>query len=65
LRARQVGPVLPQAWRRWELAWKPRPGRHLLACRATDVRGVSQPPQPLWNRLGYGANGVQEVEVVL
>ena len=60
--ARLVGPALPHAWRRFELQWTPpRPGRYALRCRATDARGETQPESPRWNRLGYGANGVQEM----
>ena len=29
-------------WRQWKLAWDATPGRHDLACRATDGRGVLQ-----------------------
>jgi hypothetical protein len=65
LEARMVGPALPHAWRRFELDWTPRsPGRHVLICRATDIRGQSQPDEPEWNELGYGNNAVQRIEVV-
>jgi hypothetical protein len=63
--ARLMGPLLPHAWRRFELRWKLRPGRHRLVCRATDLRGESQPLQPQWNPLGYGNNSVQEIEILL
>jgi DMSO/TMAO reductase YedYZ molybdopterin-dependent catalytic subunit len=63
--ARLVGPVLPNAWRRFELDWTPPArGRHVLTCRATDVHGHSQPDEPEWNPLGYGNNAVQRAEVV-
>ena len=63
--ARLVGPVLPHAWRRFELDWIPEShGRHLLACRAVDALGRSQPDEPEWNSLGYGNNAVQRVEVI-
>jgi DMSO/TMAO reductase YedYZ molybdopterin-dependent catalytic subunit len=62
--ARMLGPVLPHAWRRFELRWTPgKPGRYVLRCRATDVHGVSQPDAPSWNPIGYGANGVQSIEI--
>jgi len=62
--ARLVGPVLPHAWRRFELRWTPpAPGRYLLACRATDVQGNTQPDEPEWNALGYGNNAVQRVQI--
>ena len=64
--ARLVGPPLPHAWRRFELVWTPPgPGRHLLRCRAIDARGEAQPAAPQWNPGGYGANGVQEIAVVV
>jgi len=63
--ARLLGPALPHSWRRFELVWTPRaPGRHAVACRATDVAGISQPDEPEWNPLGYGMNAVQRVEIV-
>ena len=63
--ARLLGPALPHSWRRFELVWTPRaPGRHAVACRATDIAGSSQPDEPEWNPLGYGINAVQRVEIV-
>jgi len=63
--ARLVGPVLPHAWRRFELDWiPPARRRYVLACRATDMAGRSQPDEPEWNVLGYGNNAVQRVELV-
>ncbi|HYS09582.1 MAG TPA: molybdopterin-dependent oxidoreductase [Myxococcales bacterium] len=63
--ARLVGPALPHAWRRFELEWVPAArGRHVLACRAADQLGESQPDEAEWNPLGYGNNAVQRAEVV-
>jgi DMSO/TMAO reductase YedYZ molybdopterin-dependent catalytic subunit len=63
--ARLVGPILPHAWRRFELDWiPPARRRYVLACRATDMAGRSQPDEPEWNVLGYGNNAVQRVELV-
>jgi DMSO/TMAO reductase YedYZ molybdopterin-dependent catalytic subunit len=65
--ARLVGPALRHAWRRFEARWTPaRPGLYRLRCRAFDELGASQPDEPRWNELGYGANGVEEhlVEVL-
>ena len=56
--ARLVGPLLPHAWRRFEIDL-PEDAR-VLRCRAIDVRGVAQPDEPEWNELGYGANGTQQ-----
>jgi len=65
LEARLVGPVLPHAWRRFELEWAPRSvGPHVLVCRATDIQGQSQPDEPDWNELGYGNNAAQRIELV-
>jgi DMSO/TMAO reductase YedYZ molybdopterin-dependent catalytic subunit len=63
-KARLLGPALPYAFRRFEIDWTPpAPGRYLLRCRATDARGETQPARPRWNPQGYGANGVQQIEV--
>ncbi len=65
-KARLVGPSLPHAWRRFELHLVPRwRGPLILRCRATDLRGESQPDEPQWNEGGYGANGVQRIAVVV
>ena len=62
--ARLMGPALPHAWRRFELRWTPKtPGRYLVACRATDLQGMTQPDEPEWNELGYGNNAVQRVSI--
>lgn len=54
----------PFAWRLWHYEWKPaRPGYHLLACRATDSAGRTQPIEPLWNPSGYLWNGIERVGV--
>jgi sulfite oxidase len=64
--ARLVGPLLPHAWRRFELDWTPlSPGRYVLGCRATASSGESQPDEADWNPLGYGINAVQRVEVTV
>jgi DMSO/TMAO reductase YedYZ molybdopterin-dependent catalytic subunit len=64
--ARLVGPALPHAWRRFELAWTPPwAGRYLLRSRATDRSGATQPDTPQWNEGGYGANAVQQVAVTV
>jgi DMSO/TMAO reductase YedYZ molybdopterin-dependent catalytic subunit/glyoxylase-like metal-dependent hydrolase (beta-lactamase superfamily II) len=36
-----------------------------LRARATDLAGRTQPERPQWNPLGYGANAIQVVRVVL
>jgi DMSO/TMAO reductase YedYZ molybdopterin-dependent catalytic subunit len=63
--ARLVGPILPHAWRRFELQWTPNaPGRYPMKCRAGDASGEWQPDAPVWNEQGYGMNAVEEIELV-
>jgi DMSO/TMAO reductase YedYZ molybdopterin-dependent catalytic subunit len=58
--ARLVGPAVCDAWRRWELfVHLPQPGTTTVRARAVDHAGRTQPEQPEWNSLGYGANAVQ------
>jgi DMSO/TMAO reductase YedYZ molybdopterin-dependent catalytic subunit len=40
-------------WVRWQFAWAPCPGDHILRVRATDERGNTQPDASEWNELGY------------
>jgi hypothetical protein len=35
----------------------------MVRARATDLAGRTQPDCPEWNRLGYGNNAGQEVQV--
>jgi DMSO/TMAO reductase YedYZ molybdopterin-dependent catalytic subunit len=51
-------PELPGAWVRWQFAWTPEPGDHVLRVRATDDRGNVQPDASDWNELGYGQHAV-------
>ena len=46
-------PDRPGAWVRWQFAWTPEPGSHVLRVRATDERGNTQPDASEWNELGY------------
>jgi DMSO/TMAO reductase YedYZ molybdopterin-dependent catalytic subunit len=55
----------PWAWRRWSYAWEAEPGRHVLACRASDEAGNAQPGEPRWNVGGYANNEVQRVVVTV
>ncbi|GJF16371.1 hypothetical protein NGTWS1803_32350 [Mycolicibacterium cyprinidarum] len=43
----------PGVWTRWQFAWSPDPGEHLLRVRAADDRGRLQPGSTPWNELGY------------
>jgi len=55
----------PWAWRSWSHTWSAAPGRHVIACRATDASGATQPGEQPWNLYGMGNNQVQEVVVVV
>jgi DMSO/TMAO reductase YedYZ molybdopterin-dependent catalytic subunit len=37
----------------------------IVAVRATDTAGVTQPPSPNWNRRGYANNSVQRLELLV
>jgi sulfane dehydrogenase subunit SoxC len=53
------------AWRGWRSSWAAEPGRHVLACRATDTSGHVQPLEAPWNHQGMGNNMVQRVAVTV
>ncbi|HEV8385713.1 MAG TPA: molybdopterin-dependent oxidoreductase, partial [Candidatus Acidoferrales bacterium] len=54
------------AFRAWDFMWLPeRPGRHVLAVRATDGQGNIQPDDPVWNAGGYLWNQIERQEVVV
>jgi DMSO/TMAO reductase YedYZ molybdopterin-dependent catalytic subunit len=58
-------PLGPFAWRGWSYEWDATPGEHVLACRATDADGNTQPATPDWNMQGMGNNLVQELTVTV
>lgn len=58
-------PAGPFAWSRWTLPWVADPGSHLLACRATDSTGASQPLEQNWNYQGLSNNVAQRVSVTV
>jgi hypothetical protein len=76
-----VGPDLgPYAVRKFRYAWRPDPGTHTFASRATDERGrtqpatISDPDEGLrgiengkypWNRKGYGNNAYEPLGVTV
>ncbi len=51
------------AWRKWTLPWVADAGEHVLACRATDASGATQPLEQNWNYQGLGNNVVQRISV--
>jgi sulfite oxidase len=58
------GPETPFGFRVFRHAWKAdRPGRHVVASRATDTNGTRQPDQGVWNPSGYLYNAIDRVEV--
>ncbi|MEX1208214.1 MAG: sulfite oxidase [Acidimicrobiia bacterium] len=62
----RLGPsVGPFAWRDWSFDWEASAGDHVLACRATDAEGNTQPLEQPWNLQGMGNNLVQEVAVTV
>ena len=58
-------PDHPHAWQSWRHTWEATPGEHVLACRATDATGESQPIDPPWNLQGMANNAVQQVAVTV
>lgn len=63
--AQLLDPVGPFAWRGWTFEWQATPGEHVLACRATDADGRSQPLEQDWNVGGYCNNMVQEIRLTV
>ncbi len=61
--ARLEGPSTPYGFRVFRHVWKATPGRHRVACRATDTAGATQPEAPVWNPAGYLYNAWDRVEV--
>ncbi|MGI9374292.1 MAG: sulfite oxidase [Hyphomicrobiales bacterium] len=53
------------AWTGWDFTWMAEPGEHVLACRATDVNGQTQPVDTRWDNSGLGNNGAQHVHVTV
>ena len=64
--ARLVGGRQRNRWQWWELLTRLEgPGPTTVRARATDLAGRTQPDTPEWNRLGYGGNAVQTVDVLV
>ena len=65
-KARLVGLAPVHGWQQWEfLVTGLGPGEVSIRARATDLAGQVQPERPEWNRLGYGANFIHEVQLLL
>jgi len=63
--ARLIGERNRHCWQWWELGVQVEAGSPTIRARATDLAGNAQPEHPEWNRLGYGNNAIQEVQVVV
>jgi sulfane dehydrogenase subunit SoxC len=53
------------AWQGWRFVWNATAGGHVLACRATDNAGETQPDEHRWNLGGYAVNTVHRVPVTV
>jgi len=52
------------AWRLWNFKWgAPNSGDFVIAVRATDSRGRTQPSAPVWNPSGYLNNAIDQVRI--
>ena len=51
------------AWRLWSFQWKAKSGDYVVAVRAIDSLGRTQPTAPVWNPSGYLNNAVDQVKV--
>jgi DMSO/TMAO reductase YedYZ molybdopterin-dependent catalytic subunit len=49
----------------WSLPFDLPPGEHVLAVRASDRQGSTQPEKATWNRRGYANNGVQRITITV
>lgn len=56
-------PASPHTWTPWRFTWDAAPGDHIVAARATDVTGNTQPPDAIWNVQGMAQNGVERIAV--
>ncbi len=62
--ARLVSERKRYSWQWWELITRlQEPGVATLRARATDLAGRTQPERAEWNRLGYGNNAIQQLQV--
>ncbi|WP_243093699.1 molybdopterin-dependent oxidoreductase [Thermus thalpophilus] len=54
------------SFRTFEFTWRPsQPGNYVIAVRATDEKGNTQPDAPVWNPGGYLWNKIERQEVVV
>lgn len=61
---RLVGERKRHSWQWWELFLNvDAPGTLDIRARAADLASRKQPAEPEWNRLGYGNNAIQKIQV--
>jgi len=54
------------SFRTWELPWSPqRPGKHVIAVRATDGASHTQKDEMVWNPGGYLWNRIERQEITV
>jgi sulfite oxidase len=62
--AQLVGDQARYAWRLWNFKWKAAgSGDFLIAARATDSQGRTQPSAAVWNPSGYLYNAIDQVRI--
>ena len=62
--AQLTGPSEQYSWQQWSYRWKPETiGQHTILSRATNVDGMQQPSESVWNELGYQVNGIKSISV--
>lgn len=60
----KLGPEMGRyAWRQWQFAYAPKPGRHVIMARATNRIGQTQVSELIWNAAGYHNNVMQRIAV--
>lgn len=55
----------PYGKRAWTAAYEAPAREHVLAVRATDGAGETQPETPVWNRRGYANNSIHRVRMTM
>jgi hypothetical protein len=56
----------PYSFRTWSFPWTPaKPGRYVLAARATDAKGNTQSDEGVWNPGGYLWNRIERQEITV
>ncbi len=53
----------PYGRTRWERSVNLAPGHHMVAVRATDTKGATQPEELAWNPRGYGNSTIHRIRV--